>query len=376
MGTDKETEAAHDKAEATRQELEDLRQNLCKEFTARVPSTTDAAMHVLYLDKALQDIKEAYKDQLTWGLEDYRQFYEALQQSKVYRTESPQHWWAWSKWFQSQSKAAQVELLKQAGLFALQKGLLVAAIGGAFSVGHWVLGRSERKTQAIYQDWQVINSAQGKPGSGGRIQAIQDLYRQGEPLSGLSAPKGAYLVGLHLVRHEKQPWNPFDSERTADLSGADLSGADLSLAVLIGTRLFHAKLNGARILFADLSGANLSDANLSGANLSSIHLIGTDLSGADLSGADLSSANFSGAYLLATDLRNTKNFDPTPQLKGEEQPLLCNVALPEGFKDKDKLKDRDCDRLPQELLKRYPLGFESIEDAKNYVDEERQKKWK
>ena len=197
MGTDKETEA-------TRQELEDLRQNLCKEFTDRVPSTTDAAMHVLYLDKALQDIKEAYKDRLTWELEDYRQFYEALQQSKVYRTENPQHWWAWSKWFQSQSKAAQVELLKQAGLFALQKGLLVAAIGGAFSLGHWFLGRSERKTQAIYQDWQVINSAQGKSGSGGRIQAIQDLYKQGESMVGLSAPKGAYLEKLNLASHKKQ----------------------------------------------------------------------------------------------------------------------------------------------------------------------------
>ena len=61
---------------------------------------------------------------------------------------------------------------------------------------------------------------------------------------------------------------------------------------------------------------------------------------------------------------------------GEVQPLLCNVALPEGFKDKDKLKDRDCDRLPQELLKREPQVFQSLEKAKKYVDEERQPKWK
>ena len=142
---------------------------------------------------------------------------------------------------------------------------------------------------------------------------------------GLSAHKGAYLEKLNLARHERQQWNPFDSDRYADLSNADLSGAILSNAIL--------------------------------------------------SNAILSNAILSNAILLATDLRKAKNFDPT-QLRGEQQPLLCNVALPEGFKDKDKLKDRDCDRLPQELLKRKPESLQSLEEAKKYVDEAKQKKWK
>ena len=56
--------------------------------------------------------------------------------------------------------------------------------------------------------------------------------------------------------------------RSADLSGADLSGADLRSANLSG---------------ADLSGANLRSADLSGANLSGANLRSADLSGADLS---------------------------------------------------------------------------------------------
>ena len=54
---------------------------------------------------------------------------------------------------------------------------------------------------------------------------------------------------------------------------------------------------------------------------------------------------------------------------------MCNVALPEGFKDKDKLKNRDCDRLPQELLKRRPQRFKSLEEAKRFVDRAKQEKW-
>ena len=63
--------------------------------------------------------------------------------------------------------------------------------------------------------------------------------------------------------------------RSADLSGANLSGADLGSADLSG---------------ADLSGANLGSADLSGANLRSANLRSADLSGADLSGANLDMA--------------------------------------------------------------------------------------
>ena len=172
---------------------------------------------------------------------------------------------------------------------------------------------------------------------------------------------GAHLSGAHLNKAHLNKAHLFD----ATLSGADLGSADLSDATLILAHLNKAHLSGAHLSDATLSGAHLSDATLDGAHLRLARLGSADLSGADLSGADL----------LATDLRGAKNFDPR-QLRGERQPLLCNVALSADFKDKDKLKDRDCDRLPQKLLERDPQRFSSLEAAKKYVDEARQKKLK
>ncbi len=121
--------------------------------------------------------------------------------------------------------------------------------------------------------------------------------------------------------------------------------------------------------YLDLSGANLQGAKLNNANLQQ-----ADLNRANLQAADLNYANLQQAILLATDLRNTKGLT-NPQLGGKQPPLLCHVALPESFLDKDKLKDRDCDRLPQELLKRYPQILKDIETVKKYVDKTRQKQW-
>ena len=54
---------------------------------------------------------------------------------------------------------------------------------------------------------------------------------------------------------------------------------------------------------------------------------------------------------------------------GEVHSAAASKTLTQqGFKDKDKLKDRDCDRVPQELLKREPKYFQELERAKKYVD--------
>jgi chemotaxis protein histidine kinase CheA len=188
--------------------------------------------------------------------------------------------------------------------------------------------------------------------------------------AGLDVIRARTLSILRRLTDEKDS-KPTDAERKGSIllflydTGLIKSQSLLSLS---GANLRDAKLNGAKLNGANLMGAKLNGADLNGADLNGANLMGAKLHGADLSDADLSDAN-----LLATDLRTTQNFNPT-QLKGED-PLLCNVALPEGFKDKDKLKDRDCDRLPQEFLKRYTQRFQSLEDAKKYVDVERQKKW-
>jgi hypothetical protein len=80
----------------------------------------------------------------------------------------------------------------------------------------------EQRKQAHYEAWQLINSAQGQTGSGGRIEALQDLNNDHISLAGIAAPK-AYLANISLPN--------------ADLTGADLTGADLTGAYLLGTNL-------------------------------------------------------------------------------------------------------------------------------------------
>src|SRR5271157_1643354 len=55
----------------------------------------------------------------------------------------------------------------------------------------------DRVKQKHYQAWQVINTAQGKGGSGGRIEALQELNADGVPLVGVDV-SGAYLQGIRL----------------------------------------------------------------------------------------------------------------------------------------------------------------------------------
>ncbi len=70
----------------------------------------------------------------------------------------------------------------------------------------------DRIKQRHYQAWQVINTAQGKGGSGGRIEALQELNADKVPLVGVDA-SSAFLQGVHLER--------------ANLLRADLRAADL-----------------------------------------------------------------------------------------------------------------------------------------------------
>jgi uncharacterized protein YjbI with pentapeptide repeats len=46
-----------------------------------------------------------------------------------------------------------------------------------------------------YVAWQTINSAMGKPGNGGRADALQDLNQDGIPMDGISLTGGVVLVG-------------------------------------------------------------------------------------------------------------------------------------------------------------------------------------
>lgn len=117
-------------------------------------------------------------------------------------------------------------------------------------------------TDSNYQAWQVVNSAQGKGGSGGRIDALANLVKNGQSLAGVNVD-GAWLEGVDLRSANLQN----ASLRGANLQGALLDGANLKNAVLAGANLTAASLENAVLQGADLEHARLSAANLRGADL-------------------------------------------------------------------------------------------------------------
>lgn len=138
------------------------------------------------------------------------------------------------------------------------------------------LGRGERKEAeqasaalarkaANYQAWQVVNTAPGKGGNGGRIDALQDLARNDVSLAGVRL-EDAWLEGIRLEGASL----PRASLRNAILRGAKLRGADLQSADLTGANLTGADLRDAVLKGAEVSGAILATAELEGADLSEL----------------------------------------------------------------------------------------------------------
>jgi hypothetical protein len=156
----------------------------------------------------------------------------------------------------------------------------------------------DRVKQRHYQAWQVINTAQGKGGSGGRIEALQELNADKVPLVGVDA-SAAFLQGIQLEHANLL---------RADLSAADLRGSALDSARLDYANLHFANFRGSNLERAVLSNANMSDADLVGTNLDSARLDGVDLSSADLRNADLRSVEWQQiAAIKSANIAGVKN---------------------------------------------------------------------
>ena len=156
----------------------------------------------------------------------------------------------------------------------------------------------DRVKQRHYQAWQVINTAQGKGGSGGRIEALQELNSDKVPLVGVDA-SSAFLQGIHLERANLL---------RADLSAADLRGSVLGSAHLDYANLHFANFRGSNLEHTVFSNANMSDADLAGTNLDGASLDGVDLSSADLRNADLHSIAWQKiAAIKSANIAGVKN---------------------------------------------------------------------
>lgn len=120
-------------------------------------------------------------------------------------------------------------------------------------------------TDSNYQAWQVVNSAQGKGGSGGRIDALANLLKNGQSLAGLNVD-GAWLEGIDLRGANLQ----HASFRHANLQGALFDGANLKRVSFEGANLTAASFEGAYFQGAEMNGARLSAANLMKADLADL----------------------------------------------------------------------------------------------------------
>lgn len=161
----------------------------------------------------------------------------------------------------------------------------------------------DRIKQRHYQAWQVINTAQGKGGSGGRIEALQELNADKVPLVGV------------------------------DVSSAFLQGVDLHGANLMRSNFSAADLRNSNFTSVDFTFSNLNSANLRNAHLEHAKFLQTDMSNVDLTGSNLDGADFSGATLDNADLSDADLRDVTWQhIKSLKGANLYQIRdAPSGF---------------------------------------------
>jgi Pentapeptide repeats (8 copies) len=173
--------------------------------------------------------------------------------------------WMWDWVAFALSRWSFLEVLEYLGTFSV----LIAVI-------FYFSESGDRVKQRHYQAWQVINTAQGKGGSGGRIEALQELSADKVPLVGVDV-SSAFLQGLNL--------------QGANLMRSDFSAADVRSGNFTAVNFTLANLNSANFRGAMLDRANFTQADLRNADLTGSSLAGADLSGATLEDADLRLAN-------------------------------------------------------------------------------------
>ncbi len=232
------------------------------------------------------------------------------------------------------------------------------------------VGDQVEKSIRVKRNWDIIASEQAKRDSPARIAALQELVKAEQSLEKINLAH-KILRNANLRNANLRSANL----GAADLRGADLRGADLTFANLIRADLRGANLGSANLFDAYLRRANLFNADLHSANLLWVdlgraNLRSANLGAANLGAANLSSADLGSAILLSSSFRDAKGLT-SQQFEGKEPPLLCNVALPKTIQINP---NRDCDKIPERLHKFYPDSFKTLDAAKAWVNNARQKK--
>jgi uncharacterized protein YjbI with pentapeptide repeats len=161
-----------------------------------------------------------------------------------------------------------IEVLEYLGTFSI----LIALI-------FYFAESGDRLKQKHYQAWQVINTAQGKGGSGGRIEALEELNADKVPLVGVDLTD-AFLYGVKL-NHAELLRSTFGS---ADLRAGSFESANLAYTNFDSANLRGVNLRRANLAHANFDNADLVDADLSGADITEAHFDSADLRNATVKG--------------------------------------------------------------------------------------------
>jgi uncharacterized protein YjbI with pentapeptide repeats len=245
---------------------------------------------------------------------------------------------------------------------------LVTLISVLASAANYFLTAEDRKKEKQYAAWQVVNSAQGKGGSGGRIQALSDLHRDGVSLAGVDVSGsflsdfklahadlfGAVLDSAYLVNGDFQGSNcdlasferariqrvVFDdaSLRQTKFSGAEvlatfrecnLSGCRFD-GSLLASFFYRVEMANADFTNAQIQGTRFEVCGLTGASFRAARLFWVslrdcDLSESDFRGALLYECDLSGSDLSRADLRGAVIYSPHPEVTAPWSMGLANV---------------------------------------------------
>ncbi|HEY9807807.1 MAG TPA: pentapeptide repeat-containing protein [Halomicronema sp.] len=238
---------------------------------------------------------------LNMEIDIYRRLYDLRSEEPIDPYPKIKNWrnipTTWAKWALHLPTKKKWALLRKGSVKLIQSGIVITVVIG---LGRYFWEGSQRQKQAHYQAWMVINSALNQNSSGGRIEALQNLNKDGVSLQGLKAPE-ANLEGIKLEK--------------AQLSGANLEKAWIK----------KANLNGSKLDGAWLKDANLSQTDLSGASLDGTHLYGADLKGTNLNGANLNGTHLNGAKNLTPEqVKTAQNWETAHY----DQELRNQLGLP------------------------------------------------
>ncbi len=159
--------------------------------------------------------------------------------------------------------------------------ILVAVVGTAVS---YQSDRDNLLKSKQFQAWQVLNTAAGQTGSGGRELAIVDLIDSGVSMDGVNL-------------------------ESAWLQYADFSGGDFNHSNFSSTKLAGVEFHGANLSFANFQSGVLIDVDFSGASLEGANFMQAEVFRINLAGADVKGASFLAVKgLLCEDVIKAKNW--------------------------------------------------------------------